>query len=731
MGLPKPKSRREKYLARMCGKNVNVPAGRTREEKYLEHIAENGTGGKNATLHKLFLTGDTTGISKSNAVKMNVEYVEGNSTIADKCTLKYQGTSSLNYPKKNFTIKLGNKVDLGFGEQKKYCLKANYIDHSHARNIVSARLWSEIVKSRENYNDLPVELKNSPNNGAIDGYPIKLYLNGKYEGLYTLNVPKDAWMFGMDDKKDEHCVLCGEDYGSGCFRAAAKIDGTDWSDEIHDIAPTTILTRWNEVISFVMNSTDEEFKAGIDDYIDLQSLIDYYIFAYVSAGLDSMGKNQIYCTYDGQKWYASMYDMDSTWGLYWNGSSFVSAEYKCQEEYESMVDGRPGNLLYLRLAKVFGKEIIERYNTLRKGVLSIKNIICKFEEFTDLISSDLYTEDGEIYTGIPSKTTNNIKQIRTYAKDRLAYVDSNIVDINLTGIALSSSLSFSVNAETKLTTTLTPANANNYNLSYESSNTGVATVNNTGIVTGVSTGTATITVTDSVSGVSATLDITVGDEISLDANLLFRLNSTSVNGGAIADLEKDGITYPVTTNGALTVDGSDNGIVFDGTQTFMIDLNNNTNIIGDVPRTIVEKFMVADNTVSPNSYQLFGHANALTDGKFKWGSGHTGVYFKNLYGEKILVLDCGEINVIAQSEKVSLPVSTEHTLATVYDKDNAKYQIYLDGSLVKETTELTNSGIKAMKYIGNTEGSNSFLGKIYELSLYNKALTAEEIASLQ
>ena len=158
---------------------------------------------------------------------------------------------------------------------------------------------------------------------------------------------------------------------------------------------------------------------------------------------------------------------------------------------------------------------------------------------------------------------------------------------------------------------------------------------------------------------------------------------------------------------------------------------NNENIIGDVPRTIVEKFMISDNTVSPNSYQLFGHSNALTDGKFKWGSGHTGAYFKNLYGEKILVLDCGGTNVVTQSEKVSLPVLTEHTLATVYDKNNAKYQIYLDGSLVKETTELVNSGIKTCKYIGNTEGSNSFLGKIYELSLYDKALTAEEITSLQ
>ena len=731
MSLPKPKNRLEHYLAKMAGMNVDTPAGRTRKEQYLDYIAEHGIVGSNSTLPKLFLTGDTTGISKKNAVDMKVEYVNSGKNFTDKCTLKYQGTSSLNYPKKNFTIKLGSKVDLGFGQQKKYCLKANYIDHSHARNIVSARLWSEIVKSRESYNKLPVQLKNSPNNGAIDGYPIKLYLNGKYEGLYTLNVPKDAWMFGMDDSKDEHCVLCGEDYGSGCFRAPAKIDGKDWSDEIHDTVPTTILTRWNEVIDFVMNSTDEEFKAGINNYIDLQSLIDYYIFAYVSCGIDSMGKNQIYCTYDSVKWYASMYDMDSTWGLYWNGSSFVSAEYKCQEEYESMVDGRPGNLLYLRLANVFSKEIIERYNTLRKSVLSIKNIICKFEEFTDLISSDLYTEDGEIYTEIPSKTTNNIKQIRAYAKDRLAYVDNNIVDINLTGIALSSSLAFSVNSETKLTTTLTPANANNYNLTYESSDTGVATVDNTGLVTGVSEGTATITVTDSISGVSATLDITVGAEISLDANLVFRLDSTSVNDGTIADLEKDGITYPVTTNGTLTVDGSDNGIVFDGTQTFTIDLSNDTNIIGDVSRTIVEKFMVSDAITTPNSYEILGHANILTDGKFKWGTGHTGAYVKNLNNEIILLLDTGAVNVITQAAKVSLPVSTEHTLVMVYNKDNAIYKIYLDGSFVKSTTYIDNKGIQSCKYIGNTEGDHSFLGKIYELSLYDKALTAEEIASLQ
>lgn len=728
MGLPKPKSRREKYLARMCGKNVNVPAGRTREEKYLEYIAENGVGGKNATLPKLFLSGDTTGISKSNVVSLRVEYVEGNSTIADKCTLKYQGTSSLNYPKKNFTIKLGNKVDLGFGEQKKYCLKANYIDHSHARNIVSARLWSEIVKSRENYNTLPMQLRNSPNNGAIDGYPIKLYLNGKYEGLYTLNVPKDAWMFGMDDKKDEHCVLCGEDYMSGCFRATAKIDGTDWSDEIHDTVPASILTRWNEVIAFVMDSTDAEFKAGIDDYIDLQSLIDYYIFAYVSTGLDSMGKNQIYCTYDGKKWYASMYDMDSTWGLYWNGSSFVSAEYKCQEDYESMKGSSTGNALYLRLAKLFSEEISDRYEELRKSALSIKNIICKFEEFTDLISSDLYTEDGEIYTGIPSKTTNNIKQIRAYAKDRLDYVDTAIkyVETNITDIALSADTAFSVGSKTRLVTTLTPSTANHYSLTYTSSAEDVATVNSDGLVTGIAEGTTTITVTDSVAGISATLEITVNAQGTLDDSLLFKLDKNSVVDGTITNFEKGGVTYPVTTSGTLTIDETDNGINFDGTNSFLIDLSN-TDIANDKSRTIVVKFMTKNgfNFGSGNSV-IFTHSSDTKTSNDLLVNGDNRTTAVN----QTSTFTCWAKTADVCSKFGTFNTGEIHTVATVYDKDLGKYIAYFDGVLAGETTNITdNMGIKACNYLGNY-GVNQ-KRKLYELSVYDKALTAEEIASLQ
>jgi hypothetical protein len=371
---------------------------------------------------------------------MSFRYISKTMDVSGYCKTKAQGNSSMSYPKKNQTVKLykdaecTEKLEVAFGnwgKQSKFCFKANWIDLTHARNIVSARLWGDVVKSRSNYAELPELLRTSPNQGAVDGFPIKLYANGVYQGRYTINIPKDAWMANMDDSLDTHCILCGENYVSGCFRAAANIDGADWTDEIHDTVPNAIKTRWNEVISFVMNSTDEEFAANLGNYFDIPSLVDYYLFGVASCGLDAFGKNQLYMTYDGRKWFATMYDMDSTWGLWWTGASFVSTDY-ARDEFQDFKDGS-GNLLYIRLANLFKDEIKARWVELREGVLSVSNIFNRFERFTDICPPWLVEEDYAettaygAFTAIPSKSTNNIQQIREYAKQRLLYVDDDIL----------------------------------------------------------------------------------------------------------------------------------------------------------------------------------------------------------------------------------------------------------------------------------------------------------------
>lgn len=375
-------------------------------------------------------------------VGMFWRYVSADLDISGWCTTKAQGNSSLAYPKKNQTVKLYTEENCeekqklnfrGWGLQNKFCCKANWIDLTHARNIVSARLWADVVKSRDNYENLPQELRSSPNQGAVDGFPVKVFADGVYQGRYTVNIPKDAWMANMDDSLDTHCILCSEGYGSGCFRAEANIDGNDWTDEIHDVVPAAIKQRWNQVINFVRNSTDEEFRAGLGDYFYVDSLIDYHLFGLVSCGLDAYGKNQIYMTYDGQKWIASMYDMDSTWGLWWDGSYFVPADYD-RSQYQDFQDGE-GNLLYIRLEQCFRQELKDRWVQLKTGVLSREHILNRFEEFVELTPVEMVKEDyaettgSGLFTGIPSQETNHIRQLRSFIRARHGWCDEYIATL--------------------------------------------------------------------------------------------------------------------------------------------------------------------------------------------------------------------------------------------------------------------------------------------------------------
>lgn len=363
---------------------------------------------------------------------MTIRYISKTEDISGYCKTKAQGNSSMDYPKKNQTVKLYKDADCaeklevnfkGWGKQNKFCFKANFSDLTHARNIVSSRLWGDVVKSRADYNTIPELLRTSPNQGAVDGFPVKVYADGIYQGRYTINIPKDAWMANMDENQETHCILCGENYGSGCFRAEAKIDESDWTDEIHDTVPASIKNRWNEAIRFVMNSTDEEFVAGIGNYFDVDSLIDYYIFGLVTCNNDGFGKNQLYMTYDGMKWYATVYDLDNTFGTYLGS---VKPYDFPRESYEDYVHN-DGNLLYVRMEELFKEEIAARWEELKSGALSVENIINRFERFTDIAPLELVKEDyasttaGGAFTGIPLREQSNIQQIRGNIHDRRAY----------------------------------------------------------------------------------------------------------------------------------------------------------------------------------------------------------------------------------------------------------------------------------------------------------------------
>ena len=384
----------------------------------------------NDDIPTIFITG-TIPDSKT-YVSGELEYVSKSYRFHAYTYIKLQGNSTLYLPKKNYTVNLYsdenrsvklNKEFKNWGFHNNFVLKAEYNDILHSRNVVGAKLWSKVVQSRNDYDTLPEELKNSPNNGAIDGFPVRVYVNGTYKGLYNWTIPKCDWMVGMNSANTNHVLLSAEfnDNGDVTYQNNPCNFNTLW-DGSEDYFSVEVGKNSAELVNSLNNiifSIRYNDQPVFEHVLDIQSAIDYFIFQEVILGTDGLAKNMLLATYDMHKWYLSAYDMDSTFDLDWNGQIL--------EYYDSDMPYAPYNNRFSSLLRYIRNNYydayVERYVELRKSVLSCSSIIEEFEKYIGIFGEDVYIQDTAIYPNIPSVTDNTLKSLRDFVRDRLEYLD--------------------------------------------------------------------------------------------------------------------------------------------------------------------------------------------------------------------------------------------------------------------------------------------------------------------
>ena len=375
------------------------------------------------------LSGDLSGMTKEQKVTARLSFSSEARSFETYASMKWQGDSSLRYPKKNYSVSFvtesggKNKLEVRpeWGRQSKYCLKANWVDLSAARNIVSARLWGEIVHAR--CKDDPVD--SLWNGGAVDGFPVLLYNNGDFMGLYTFNTPKDKWIYGMGDGKREGLMMANG-YGRSCdmYEPIADVNdpaASQWDVEYCSTEDDPEGVAWlsealNGLITCVSTLDGDALKDALGQYADVDRIIDYLVFITALRAEDNRAKNIMWATYDGTRFVPCAYDLEGSWGMNWNGT-FVA---ESPEVYATPTD----TMFTEKMVRNYGPELKARYAALRRNVLSLRNIENLFTEFVNAIPAAVYQAEQNRWPTQPGVGKNDLSQILTFARRHLRYLDS-------------------------------------------------------------------------------------------------------------------------------------------------------------------------------------------------------------------------------------------------------------------------------------------------------------------
>lgn len=359
-------------------------------------------------------------------------------------SIKIQGASSAQYPKKNYT--LGFDYDVQFksswGAHHKYVIKADWVDFSHMRNEFGAQLWRSIRKTRINPNrgiisdnqnilvdDLGRQLGgetlpqfSTPNYGAIDSFPILVYINDSYNGLYSMTIPKDDWMAGMGKGKQEAIVSAEEHSKPTQFKANVNTD-SDGNPQEHTFGIEYVTNeKTQKWVSDNLNRAITAIIAGsnIEEYIDMESAIDYLIINALIANTDGVDKNFLLQTWDGNKWYFATYDMDGTMGNLYNGQSYVKANqwgFRVHAETSKLFEYIINNMK---------DDWVARWKYLRKDVLNEYSLPVNVRNWAIKTPQAVLDYEKVRWPSRPGTRTNNVSQIVNWFESRLKYLDEEI-----------------------------------------------------------------------------------------------------------------------------------------------------------------------------------------------------------------------------------------------------------------------------------------------------------------
>lgn len=279
------------------------------------------------------------------------------------------------------------------------------MESSHARNVGIGNLINKYWYTSKN----PAQLKDAMVQNAVQGFPMLLYINDEFMGVYNFNT--DRYSNASFGYTGDNClayeVSANSDTTAGAFITydKTKHEGNEldyYKRDFMCLYPPTrragndTMDEIIDLVKFVDKSSDEEFVTNINNnvYFNKEYLLRYLIYCLVMGAVDSLGKNMKLATWDmGKTWYPQIYDCDTTMGLDNSGMLYYTdSSMKIQAGTYNTSSSR----LWSRLIELMWADIQAEYVKMRNTYLTLDNLYsCIINNQMDLIPATYYNSDCE------------------------------------------------------------------------------------------------------------------------------------------------------------------------------------------------------------------------------------------------------------------------------------------------------------------------------------------------
>jgi len=284
--------------------------------------------------------------------------------------IKYRGGISAKFKKHSYALELSNKF--GFADlpaDDDWILNASYIDKTFMRHKISYDLFRQMHFS----------------NVASKCAYINLNVDGEDKGLYIIMEEINAAMVGLI-KEDSMAMLFKDPPFMYQNRLEFVQDSSNYYQQKYPKKKYTDKTIYIEKFkSFLFYSTDIEFREKINDWVDLDNIIDWHILLLFSNNGDGILKNfYLYKLYEDKPFRIAIWDYDHTFGRDGdNEMNMMERELNCNR-----------SILFKRLLETNSFNYVERlknrWNFLRKtNIITAKNMNHLIKENDQMIKSHI------------------------------------------------------------------------------------------------------------------------------------------------------------------------------------------------------------------------------------------------------------------------------------------------------------------------------------------------------